>query len=71
MMATGMEEYEAAVAPVKNELFDTVWVGDTKPRNILEIGIGTGPNLKYIQARSVMPVHQTGIGAFQFQHLLH
>eukprot|EP00884_Botryococcus_braunii_P007325 jgi/Botrbrau1/16594/Bobra.0068s0024.1 len=52
VMATGMERYEAAVAPVKNELFDTVWLESTKPRNILEIGIGTGPNLKYIKARS-------------------
>jgi hypothetical protein len=64
-MATAMGEHEDRVAPVKNSLFDKAWMGDIKPQNILELGIGTGPNLKYIQARSVGHSLRGTLGAFQ------
>jgi hypothetical protein len=45
-MATGMAAYEEAVAPLKRRLF-----ADVSPRgpglDVLELGIGTGPNLRY------------------------
>ncbi|XP_010551421.1 PREDICTED: methyltransferase-like protein 7A isoform X2 [Tarenaya hassleriana] len=43
-MNTGMQSYEAEIAGYKMKLFDNL-VG--KAEQVLEIGIGTGPNLKY------------------------
>jgi ubiquinone/menaquinone biosynthesis C-methylase UbiE len=40
-----MKEYEDAIAPVKQRLFSTLL--DNAQGHFLEIGIGTGPNLKY------------------------
>lgn len=52
-MATGMGEHESAVAPIKNQLFDLVWLDNPDTRDVLDLGIGAGPNLKYIQPREV------------------
>eukprot|EP00878_Enallax_costatus_P019545 GHUV01020621.1.p2 GENE.GHUV01020621.1~~GHUV01020621.1.p2 ORF type:complete len:252 (+),score=94.78 GHUV01020621.1:727-1482(+) len=53
-MAHGMEEYEAAIAPLKQAMFKqllTPLVANTSTAadlfNILEVGLGTGPNLPF------------------------
>ncbi len=46
-MATGMQDYEQQIAPVKRRLFADAF-SQTPVRNVVEIGVGTGPNLKYI-----------------------
>ncbi|XP_023731317.1 uncharacterized protein LOC111879072 [Lactuca sativa] len=43
-MDTTMKSYETEIAGYKSQLFANL---TGKPANILEIGIGTGPNLKY------------------------
>jgi hypothetical protein len=52
-MATGMEDYEEVIAPFKQQLFDKLWAGDAGPKDILDIGMGTGPNLKFYSGRPV------------------
>jgi hypothetical protein len=52
-MATGMEDYEEVIAPFKQQLFDRLWAGDAGPKDILDIGMGTGPNLKFYTGRPV------------------
>jgi hypothetical protein len=43
-MATTMQQYEAEVAPLKRRLF----AGAVSPgTDVLELGMGTGPNLRY------------------------
>jgi ubiquinone/menaquinone biosynthesis C-methylase UbiE len=46
-----MADYEAAIAPVKRMLFgqlaDNLQPPSGRPARVLEIGIGTGPNLSY------------------------
>ncbi|XP_021912020.1 methyltransferase-like protein 7A [Carica papaya] len=44
VLNTSMESYEAEIAGYKLQLFDNLL---EKAKKILEIGIGTGPNLKY------------------------
>ncbi|MFS8032908.1 putative S-adenosyl-L-methionine-dependent methyltransferase [Helianthus anomalus] len=44
-MAASMKSYEDEIAGYKSELFANLTTG--KAEKILEIGIGTGPNLKY------------------------
>ncbi|MFS7927657.1 putative S-adenosyl-L-methionine-dependent methyltransferase [Helianthus anomalus] len=44
-MAASMKSYEDEIAGYKSELFANLTTG--KAAKILEIGIGTGPNLKY------------------------
>lgn len=44
-MQHDMKEYEDAITPVKQRLFNTLL--NNAQGNFLEIGIGTGPNLKY------------------------
>ncbi|KAJ4711367.1 Methyltransferase-like protein [Melia azedarach] len=44
VMNSSMESYEAEIAGYKSELFDKL---RGKAKKVLEIGIGTGPNLKY------------------------
>lgn len=54
-MATTMEQYEAEIAPLKRRLFDTAVL----PGNdVLELGMGTGPNLRYYAQQDV---HVTGV----------
>lgn len=43
-MATTMEQYEAEIAPLKRQLFSAAVVPGNE---VLELGMGTGPNLKY------------------------
>jgi len=51
MMNNGMSDYEALpqVQQFKSQLFDHISVGD----DIMEIGIGSGPNLKYYADKSI------------------
>ncbi|KAL2653108.1 hypothetical protein R1flu_021236 [Riccia fluitans] len=44
VMESGMDSYEAAVAGYKRDLFEML---DDSVETMLELGIGTGPNLKY------------------------
>ncbi|KAL6969614.1 hypothetical protein U1Q18_029324, partial [Sarracenia purpurea var. burkii] len=44
LLDTGMQSYEAEVAGYKSQLFTNL---KGKAETVLEIGIGTGPNLKY------------------------
>lgn len=49
-MANGMREYEAEVAPVKRQLFGAIPGGIrglVSRASVLEVGLGTGPNLSY------------------------
>jgi len=46
-MNTGMGEYEELLRPVKAPLFDRVLKADARPQTVVELGIGTAPNLKY------------------------
>lgn len=48
-MYTGMNEYEEAIAPVKTNLFSRLKPASpsTSSLDVVEIGIGTGPSLKY------------------------
>ncbi|VVA94611.1 unnamed protein product [Arabis nemorensis] len=43
-LSTGMRSYEAEIADHKKKLFDNL---TGKAEKVLEIGVGTGPNLKY------------------------
>lgn len=43
-MATTMQQYEAEIAPLKRRLFADAVTPDT---DVLELGMGTGPNLRY------------------------
>uniref|UniRef100_A0A1J3FKM6 Methyltransferase-like protein 7A n=1 Tax=Noccaea caerulescens TaxID=107243 RepID=A0A1J3FKM6_NOCCA len=43
-LSTGMRSYEAEIADYKRKLFDNL---TGKAETLLEIGVGTGPNLKY------------------------
>lgn len=47
VMNSSMKSYEAEVAGYKSQLFDNL---RGKAKKLLEIGIGTGPNLKYYAA---------------------
>lgn len=63
-MATAMAQYEAEIAPLKRRLFAAA----VAPKNeVLELGMGTGPNLKYYcsQVRSRLNLHygQPGQGS--------
>lgn len=57
-MANGMEEYEAAIEPVKETIFSKLFQGEegTSVRTLVEVGIGTGPNIKYYSNRSDLNV---------------
>ena len=57
-MATGMKEYEAAIAPVKRQLWlDCFASGDlSHTTTVLELGIGTGPNLQFYPPSSDLKV---------------
>ncbi len=45
-MATGMQDYELAIRDRKKALFEQLDSNDIK--RVLDIGIGTGPNLAYL-----------------------
>lgn len=44
-METGMHEYEGEIAEVKKKLFSQIAASD----KVLDVGIGTGPNLRFLQ----------------------
>lgn len=50
-MKYGMDEYEKAIVPVKESLFKKHVGGD-----VLELGIGTGPNLQYYKRFSTKAI---------------
>ncbi|XP_057950272.1 uncharacterized protein LOC131145170 isoform X2 [Malania oleifera] len=56
VLNNGMKSYEAEIAGYKSQLFATL---RGKVENVLEIGIGTGPNLKYYAGDT--GVHVIGI----------
>lgn len=49
-MECGMEEYEKNIAAVKEKLFAQISTSDT----VADIGIGTGPNLKFLRPGSTV-----------------
>lgn len=49
-MATTMQQYEAEVAPLKRRLFSAAVAPGAR---ILELGMGTGPNLVYYAGQQV------------------
>jgi len=46
-MATGMKEYEAAVAPTKGRLFAQLWKALPPEAVVVELGMGSFPNAPY------------------------
>ena len=50
-MAFGMQDYEQQIAACKESLFAELF--QSRIHNLLEIGLGTGPNLKYYAAQAV------------------
>ena len=57
-MHSGMADYEEKLRPLKSELFGSVvqhLVGLDSP-TVLEVGIGTGPNLRYLQGVNNMKI---------------
>ena len=50
-MAFGMQDYEQQVAACKESLFAELF--QSRIHNLLEIGLGTGPNLKYYAKQKV------------------
>ena len=55
-MATTMEQYEAEVAPLKRQLFSAAVAPNA---DILELGMGTGPNLQYYAGQQVNNVYSS------------
>ncbi len=49
-MANSMAAYEAAVAPLKADLFAQLTGASAGVSSVLDIGCGAGPNLKYLSA---------------------
>jgi ubiquinone/menaquinone biosynthesis C-methylase UbiE len=78
-MAEGMAQYEASIAPLKRQLFSELLGGlpgasAEQPAQLLELGVGTGPNLHcYAEyygmaggmssgtSGSLPPLHITGV----------
>jgi SAM-dependent methyltransferase len=62
LQATGMQEYEAAIAPLKQALFSQLFAplttstitaaSSSSTFNVLEVGIGTGPNFPFYPSSS-------------------
>lgn len=53
-MAEEMKNYEKAIAPVKRQLF-VDHLPTSSGARILELGIGTGPNLQYFSEGGKLP----------------
>ena len=52
-MAHGMSGYEAEIVPVKERVFSHISSQQAslgRPVDVIDIGIGTGPNLEYYAA---------------------
>jgi hypothetical protein len=57
-MAHGMIEYEARIAPVKRQLFSELHMQCQELKrkaDVLEVGIGAGPNISYYQSQVRAP----------------
>lgn len=52
-MAVGMQDYEQEIAACKRRLFSELFQSDIQA--LLEVGMGTGPNLKYYGQQKVCP----------------
>ena len=50
-MAVGMQEYEQEIAACKRRLFNELFQSDIQ--ELLEVGMGTGPNLRYYEQQKV------------------
>ena len=50
-MAVGMQDYEHEIAACKRRLFSELFHSDIQA--LLEVGMGTGPNLKYYEQQQV------------------
>ncbi len=50
-MAYGMQDYEEQIAGFKTGLFADLFT--CQIHSMLEVGMGTGPNLKYLAAQKV------------------
>ncbi len=50
-MAFGMQDYEREIAACKKFLFAELFQSDI--HNLLDVGMGTGPNLKYYKDQRV------------------
>ena len=50
-MAYGMQDYEEQIAGFKTGLFADLFTSQI--HSMLEVGMGTGPNLKYLAAQKV------------------
>lgn len=50
-MAFGMQDYEQEIAACKRRLFMELFQSEVE--DLLEVGMGTGPNLKYYKQRQV------------------
>lgn len=50
-MAYGMQDYEEQIAGFKTGLFADLF--SSQIHSMLEVGMGTGPNLKYFAAQKV------------------
>ena len=50
-MAVGMQDYEHEMAACKRRLFTELFQSDIQ--ELLELGMGTGPNLKYYNQQQV------------------
>ncbi|CAG9463468.1 unnamed protein product [Pedinophyceae sp. YPF-701] len=47
MLDEGMEDYNATVEPLKRRLFGELWEAIGSQPHVVELGIGTAPNLKF------------------------
>lgn len=50
-MAVGMQDYEQEIAACKRRLFTELFQSDIQ--ELLEVGMGTGPNLRYYKQQQV------------------
>lgn len=50
-MAVGMQDYELEIAACKRRLFSELFQSDIQA--LLEVGMGTGPNMKYYGQQQV------------------
>ena len=50
-MAVGMQDYEQEIAACKRRLFTELFQSDIQ--ELLEVGMGTGPNMRYYEQQQV------------------
>ena len=67
-MAFGMQDYEHQIAARKESLFAELF--QSQIHNLLEVGLGTGPNLKYYVAQKVSILCEGAQTALAVSHYL-